>query len=64
MGRPKKPVIMDGKKRFDSLTDAAKWLIENGRREGKIKNMVPNISTCCHGKAEMVYGHTWKFEEE
>ena len=63
MGKPMKPVIMDGEKRFPSISDAARWLIANGRREGVVNKMAPNISAVCHGRAEMAYGHRYEFEE-
>lgn len=64
MGKPKKPVVMDGIRRFNSVADAARWLISNGHREGVVSEMAPNISACCHGRAYWAYGHTWVFEED
>lgn len=63
MGKPKKPVVMDGEKRFGSVSDAARWLISHGRREGVPSKMAPNISAVCHGRATEAYGHAWEFEE-
>ena len=57
------PIVMDGKREFRSMADAARWLLESDGIEPTahaIGCMTPAICRCVHRKQASAYGHTWK----
>jgi hypothetical protein len=62
-----KPVVqytkqMDEVQKFESITCAAMWLVDNGIMKTK-KPKTTNIVSCCKGKAKSAYGFIWKYAE-
>ena len=51
-------------KKFDSLSDAARWLIdENIAKTDEIKNVVTAIGRVAQGKRKTAYKMLWKYDE-
>lgn len=48
-------------KSYDSISSAAKDVLENGRSCGTLKTIVSRISACCKGERPTAYGYIWKF---
>ena len=48
---------------FDSISDAAKWLFENGNTKSQSKSVVGHISDCAKGRSKhkTAYGFYWQF---
>lgn len=47
---------------FSSLTDAAKYLIENNKTSSSnIRGVISHISQVCNNKRKTAYGYVWKF---
>lgn len=46
---------------FDSMHDAARWLVANG--SAKTINCVSSINAVCLGKRQKCYGYSWKYQE-
>ena len=46
---------------FDSLTDAARYLINIGVTKTGLRTIQGHIGECCRGKHQTVYGYKWKF---
>ncbi len=45
---------------FNSITDAAKWLMNNYNITAKLSSIKTNIGRCVNGKRQTCYGLVWK----
>jgi hypothetical protein len=55
--RAKTVICVETNRPFDTVTDAAKWLRENGWP----KACPPNIVATCKGRVKAAYGYTWRY---
>ena len=57
--KPKPVMCVEENKKFESTTEAERWLIENNITTAKKSRS--HISAVCKGKRKKAYGYTWKY---
>lgn len=51
-------------RRFESIKEAASWVYNNKKVNGKIDTIKGHIRQVCHGRRKSAYGYHWEFVED
>lgn len=48
---------------FNTITEGAQWLLNNGITESNIKSIITNIGRVCNGKRKTAYNYRWQYQK-
>lgn len=57
----KEVLLIEKNIEFNSIGDAAQWVINNKISSADKEGIRINIGRCCNGKRKESYGFTWKY---